>query len=189
MRLGRLFGLCIILSLMILVFSSSPAKSEIKVYDADNQYLGIFLFGEDYLAVHNTDKVLILETDESISPSGKYADIQEFETVYYKKFGCSGTPYVYSGEGYYTNIVGKIPCDDKVYRADTNRTAVFKSVSRRLKSNCTCENTYGTSDAFYLELVPDNLPFSTPIKVPYRFEHVDPAVTPKAKVVVIPLGD
>jgi hypothetical protein len=50
---------------MILVLNSFPAKAEFKVYDADNQYLGIFLSGGETLAVFNTDKVVVLETDES----------------------------------------------------------------------------------------------------------------------------
>ena len=189
MRLRRFYGVCIILSLMILVFSSLPAKADFNLYDADGQLLGIFLSAGD-LAVYNSsiDKVIIFEEDESLSPKGKYADILVFDTVYYKEDGCQGFPYVYSGHQN-ADLVGKIPGDDNAYHVNTNSSAVFIFKSRRDASNGTCNDTNGTSDAFYFGLSTVTLPFSTPIRVPYRIEHVDPGVAPKAKVVVIPLGD
>ena len=190
MRSRRFFGVCIILSLIILVFSSLPAKAEFKIYDANDQFLGIFLNAGGPLMLYNPsmDRLVVFDEDESSNPIGQYQDIQVFDTVYYAEDGCQGYPYVYGGD-HCAKVTGKIPCNDKYYSTNTNFPAVFMFKSRRYKSNCGCDDTNGTFDTFYLRLELVTLPFSTPIKVPYRFEHVDPAVTPKAKVVVIPMGD
>lgn len=83
----------------------------------------------------------------------------------------------------------KVSCNDTTYHVNTNSPAVFTFKSRRTRHNGSCDDTDGTSNAFYFGLSQVSLPFSTPIKLPYRFEQVDSGVTQKAKVVVVPLGD
>jgi hypothetical protein len=158
----------------ILVFNSSNAQADIQVYDNNNQYLGIMTW---------MNEAFIDLFIPSLGGTFKYAAGSSgyscgYMNVVFESSNCSGIPYsnhpfpviwdlsIYSMEGFYkVDYSGK-----KIFRPGSNYAW-----------NCECEQNVTYSFAEYYPYVQVQMPFTTPIALPLRFEV-------KSKTVVIPLN-
>ncbi len=164
-------GISVIFTVFIFTFPNI-STAEIKVYDNNNQYLGILLdIGQGSLTVFIPSinasfsfEQFKLDNPDSCSPN----NIIWFETI-----DCSGTPYVYNTFPAVLDL--KCPPYDGNYLPDLNSVKQFspKSVlTGDFEGNTSCsEYTSQTSLLFY-GIKPIQLPFTTPIALPVRFENV-----------------
>ncbi len=171
--------------LLILVFtllwiSNGTATAEMKFYDADNQFLGIYYGSTDGPLIYlpTLDMFVNIKTDETASPKGQYADASILE-LYYSSSDCSGIPYVYGGAAN-AKAIFKVGVNHRV--VDTSSSATFTPGSYLNKSGV-CQIIINGENAFFHPLLPVTLPFSTPVKNPLHWEYTES----KSKVVVVPL--
>jgi hypothetical protein len=158
-----------------------------KLYDADNQYLGILLGSErgPIVYIPSLDMVVTLQDDETETPKWKYSDVPA-EPFYYLVTDCDGDPYGYGANGN-ARIIFRKGGTNNYYGLDIEKTScrVF-TPSSYMDDSGTCHNDCGPEgEAFYIRLQFVTLPFSTPVKHPYKWEITES----KSRVVVIPLGD
>ncbi|MBT8323599.1 MAG: hypothetical protein KJO94_08975 [Eudoraea sp.] len=164
----------IILLLVIIVFHSSMACADIQVYDNNNQYLGIMTeMGSDeiYIFIPTLGGILQYSTDYS----GWCGDELE---VFFESNDCSGTPYA---KGAFPLIFDLSPTPiEGFYKVDFSSKKTFTPGSY-YDFDCTCQpNTYYPSAEYY-PYVQVQLPFTTPIALPLKFEV-------RTRAVVIPLN-
>ena len=181
MRSKALLGTLLTSVVTIFCINYGTAMAEMKMYDADNQFLGIF-YGAEHgplLYLSSLDAILILQTDETVTPKGRYSDAIVPE-LYYISSDCSGDSYVYGGDSN-ARLIFKVGVNYRV--VDISSRATFTPASY-LDDSGTCHNISSGENAFFFSLDPVTLPFSTPVKNPFHFENT----ASKSKVVVIPLG-
>jgi len=179
------FGKLLILAFTLLWVSSGTAMAEMKLYDADDQFLGIFLGVDDGPIVYlsSLGMAVPLRLDETILPKGKFSDVPT-EPFYYTLSDCEGQPYVYGGHGN-AKVIYKKGGTNNHYVVDIEQSNLFNPASY-LDESGTCHNSSGPKgNAFYFRVQPVTLPFSTPVKHPFKWEYTES----KSKVVVIPLFD
>ena len=173
MKTKNLVIAAIILFSVILIFNPSIVQADVHVYDNDNQYLGILMdLGDSFLEV--------------FIPSIKanwYYDYSElssclWERPVFNSDDCIGTPYsdgplpeVYDLTGtplglfYVPNYAGRTTFSPGSYYDD----------------NCQCQPYTNQPSAEYYPLTQVQMPFTTPVALPLRFEVNN-------RVVVIPLN-
>jgi hypothetical protein len=170
------FGKLLILAFTLLLISSGMARAEMKLYDADNQFLGILL--ADVIYIPSLDMVAPFHVDEAKTPKGKYVDIRTCE-LYYSGPDCAGNSYVYAGDS-----AGKVICKKGLdYRVLNIASSATFAPSSYLDASGTCHAIVNSEEAFFFPLQSVTLPFSTPWKHPIHWEYTES----KSKVVVIPL--
>jgi hypothetical protein len=185
MNSKHFYGKLLVLAFTLLWIISGTAMAEMKVYDADDQFLGILLGVEEGPLVYlsSLDMIVTLNTDETVSPKGKYSDAST-ECFYYTAADCAGTPYVYGGYGN-AKVIYKKGGTSNYYSLDIGTSNVFTPASYCDQSGV-CNNASGPhGEAFYFRVQSVTLPFSTPVKHPFKWEYTES----KSKVVVIPLND
>jgi hypothetical protein len=175
MKTRSLIITAIILISAIVALNPSIAKADILVYDNNNQYLGIMTYmGEDLIdlfipSLGGTFKY-------AIDYSGWCGD--ELQIVF-ESSNCSGTPY---SEGPFPLIFDFSPTPiEGFYKVDYSGKKAFTPGSY-YEYPCVCQqNTTSYPNAEYYPYVQVQMPFTTPVALPLRFEV-------RTKTVVIPLN-
>ena len=155
----------------VLVLYSAIARADIQVYDNDNQYLGLLL---------ELDRGHFAVFVPSASASWDHAfgdnpDCPALTTIYFDSSDCTGTPYVGS-QG--PEIWDLSNFNGGFYKADYNGKKTITPGSY-LQSDCSCQTSTGSNQEYY-PLVQVQVPFTTPLAWPLRFEV-------RTRAVVIPL--
>ncbi len=148
----------ILLLLIILLTSYTSPKAEIKVYDNNNQFLGV-------LVESNIFFIPSLNVIISLMPSanGELLDglPHPMGSVYYDSNDCSGDPYSGDCENHIWEISGTY------YKPSFNDRITPASYSKLTSGNCTQHSDGAT--LFKHESV--TLPFTLPATMPLRYEH------------------
>lgn len=166
--------------------TSLSSAGEIKVYDANDQFLGILLNSSVYattIFIPSLGVITEITNHPSVSPQ-RYADIKEHgngmltcctDKVVFLDSGCTGTKYFDAG---YPALI-KDRCDGKYYKTNGNMKLISGGYIRML--DCTpYENGHYTG--YYQELEETTLPFSIPLSIPLKFKSTK-------GVAVVPLGN
>lgn len=178
-------GQVFVLVLILLWGISGTAKAEMKIYDARNQFLGILVDGGPVVYVPSMDMMVEFETDETLSPKGKYANVEAAGNFYYQLPGCSGIAYVYVAD-FPAKIIRRKGGTNNYYVVNINSTSVSTPISYlNYFGNC-YEGPGPEGTAYYASTSSVTLPFTTPIELPYRLESI--GSSSQTKVVVIPMG-
>jgi hypothetical protein len=177
---GSMKGKCLLISAIILIsaivaLNPSFAEADILVYDNNNQYLGVMInMGDDEmdLFIPSLGGTFKYETDYS----GWCGD--ELQVVFDSP-NCSGTPY---SQGPFPLIFDFSPTP-KVgfYKVDYSGKKTFQPGSEYGFNNCDCEQISYLPSAEYYPYVQVQMPFTSPIAQPLRFEV-------RTRAVVIPLN-
>ena len=163
----------IVLFSVIVALNPSIAKADIQVYDNNNQYLGILLeLGNTQLSLFIPSLGASWIFQPNSSPCGDEAN------AYFVSSDCSGQPYSrgplpYINDLTGTDLGGYFKPD---YSAKENITP-----GSRIDFNCGCQSTSSYPQAEYYPLTQLQMPFTTPIALPLRFEV-------RTRAVVIPLN-
>lgn len=161
----------VIFAILICVFPNISI-AEIKVYDNNNQYLGILIDMEDQQmltvfipSINASYRLEKLKVENPNKCSYNYALIFESDD-------CSGTPYTYGP----FPVVVDLKCQpyDGYYLPDLKSGKQFESKSMLfpdLNGNMTLCSPPPTvnSSMLYYEIKEVQLPFTTPIALPVRF--------------------
>ena len=161
-------------SLAIMIFTfPNISDAEIKVYDNNNQYLGILLdmereegmtiFIPSINASYTFTKVEI-DNPDTCTP---------YRQLWFESNDCSGTPYT---PGPFPVIV-KYNCQtyDGYYLPDLSSSKQFMAESiltGDLEGNTYCNDITSQSSMLYYGIKPIQLPFTIPIALPVRFENL-----------------
>lgn len=187
----------IVLALLfgIFVIYASPSMAEIKVYDADNQYLGILLAAGGG-AYPVTPSVIIIEPSQkrflhlyaridsngipvgNLSVSG-HVRLSHIGSLYYETSDCSGTIHttpLIRGGLLYNGVFACPDCGtDGLYsiKYSDKKTITAKSVKKLVKWPAweynPCEQISEEHEFFpWTEAEP--LPFNLPVSLPLRYE-------------------
>ena len=156
-----------IFAILICVFPNISA-AEIKVYDNNNQYLGILLdLSGGSLKVFMPSINASFTIDQSPCLWG--------DTIYFEENDCSGTPYV---NRLFPAVID-IKCQpyDGYYLPDLNSIKQFtaKSMLETLpgvSEGPTCTEITSWPSSLYYGIKPTQLPFTTPISLPVWFENI-----------------
>jgi len=158
----------------VLVFNSLDAQAEVHVYDNNNQYLGIMTeMGDDDINIFipAIGGILHYSTDYS----GWCGDELE---VFFESSDCSDTPYA---EGPFPLIFDFSPTPiEGFYKVDFSAKKTFTPGSY-YEFDCICQETSSYPNAEYYPYVQVQIPFTTPVALPLRFEV-------RTRTVVIPLN-
>lgn len=158
---GLLIAAYVIISAMV-ALSPSIAKADVHVYDKNNQYLGILLEmwgnGMD-LFIPAAGGVLKFLYD--------YTGWCEELHVFFQSNDCSGTPYDRDPNPMILDL--GIISRPGFYKVDYNGKQTFTPVSY-IDEACNCRTDPGEPNAEYYPYVQAQMPFSTPIELPLRFE-------------------
>ena len=166
-------GLCLTFVILILTFPNITA-AEIKVYDNNDQYLGILIDMDNQqmltvfiLSINASYRLEKLKL-ENPNTCG-YNDVVIFESD-----DCSGTPYTYGPFPVVLDL--KCPPYDGYYLPDLTNGKPFALKSMLLPDavgnmGCFPAPTVNPSMLYY-EMKEIELPFTTPISLPVRFENV-----------------
>ena len=165
--------LAVSLAIMIFTFPNISA-AEIKVYDNNNQYLGILLdmeneqgmtvFIPSIKASYFFTKVE-MDNPESCAP---------YRQLIFESDDCSGTPYTYGP----FPVVLDFNCQPFVghYLPDLNSVKQFVPKSSLtgdyFTGNPTCSQLTGQTSTLFYGIKEIQLPFTTPIALPVRFDNV-----------------
>jgi len=171
--------LCVIISLSV----HSLAFGELKVYDADNQYLGILIehngYGYTVIYMPSVNKVVRMYYSD---PEKRYADLFGGDVIYYSNADCTGTAFSHNinripqfiVKDIYTNKYF-IPTNDNVIVTPTQ--TIYGRYCRM--GTCQClegiasniGNSYGYNFIKLEEVVNPQIPFNTPVRLPFRYEY------------------
>ena len=169
----KIFFKCMAMSLILFFLIAAPGFSEIKVYDANDQYIGV-LFGD---GEHTGQQISIFMPQLEMPVFfHAYADgeIDESYTgVQYETDDCSGTPYIRLNSGVKQFIIrdGEGACK-KYYTITRNRKSFVPGSF--YNSSCECIQSTASNSDDYLELSlfpEENFPFSLPVAIPFHFKY------------------
>ena len=173
MKIKMSFIVVSIIFIAVFIFHSSSAKADIHVYDNNNQYLGILLDSDDSSA---SIYIPSLEASWIYHLSSSCGD----EAVaYYENGTCTGQAYArrpFSHVLDFTDFASLGGYYIPNYSGRTNITP-----GSYIETNCECWQTSSLPEAEYYPLEPVQLPFTTPVALPLRYEV-------RNKAVVIPLN-
>ena len=167
MKSRSLTVLAIVLVLVIVILNPCIAKADIKVYDNNNRYLGIFMELEDRtigIFIPSLSAVLIVYPGKN--PAMECGD--RFNPVF-ESNDCSGTPYS-SGPFPLIDDFSPTPREGGFYKTDYIGKKTFTPGSHYNWPFCECQQTTIFPAAEYYPMVEVQLPFTTPIAFPLRFE-------------------
>lgn len=169
--------------IVFLFFCSISIAGEIKVYDADGQYLGNLLGASVYeidIYIPSLKVSTEIVTRDHYNYPDDIGDIKEYDS-----FGSRYDSVVFDNENYtgtlyysasYPCLI-KYRCDGKYYKTNGVLTRLISAYYKDLN----CEPYTHTYMGYYQELVETTLPFNIPVAVPLKF------ITSKGAV-VIPLN-
>ncbi len=169
-----------VLAFLVCLFWATSGFSEISVYDANDQYIGV------YLASFNSNGTFTKNVIEVFNPSlGNSLFIQKEniveEEIFFDSNGCTGKAYVI-GSGFGSGatycdamfaVIIKDKCQDKYYVTINNDiTSIIPN--SRADWECQCQQYTGTSELSLSEVseiskasFPFTLPFALPLKLQY----------------------
>jgi len=145
---------------------------EIRVYDKNNQFLGILNDGH-YRSVHIFVPSLNLPFGLHVNAPSDSDDA----IIYYEDDDCKGTPYIAveeHGERGWFPWLYKLPiCFGGFYKADLDNPESFSPMSKSTASNgvCDCSQDDLPSGGSYYPMSQAELPFTLPIVYPIRYEY------------------
>ena len=175
---SRYFLISVYVLISAIVALNPPiAKADIHVYDNNNQYLGIMTDMQSFpkgLHVFIPSLSGIFHITDDIDYTGKCDD--EFEFLF-DSGDCSGT--LYSTNPYPLIFDFSTLPIGGFNKVDYNGKNTFKPGSY-YDYDCTCQQTTEYPNTEYYPYVQVQIPFTTPIALPLRFEI-------RSKAVVIPL--
>jgi len=170
-RSSLLIAALVIIS-AIVAFNPSIAKAEVHVYDKDNQDLGILLeLHEQYLFV------FIPSVGASMGFHYWTGEICEYGNAVFITDNCSDAPY---SEGPLPQIIDLSLTYGGFYKPNNSGKQIFTPGSY-YDDNCVCKQNTGEDSRYsngeYYPLIQVQLPFTTPIALPLRFEVETQTVT------------
>jgi hypothetical protein len=166
--------------LAVCLFFSAPnnAQAEVKVYDANGQFLGIFL-GYDYPSVYVFVPSLNVQTGISDS-SGVIGVSNIAPYLFFESTDCTGTPFA---RPYATYQLSRVGADN--YLGEHIAPTEMQLHSILDGSLGICQQT---TAGFHDRVVPaqrvTQLPFTVPVALPLRFEY-QPQIPQTASVPMI----
>lgn len=166
-------GICLTFVILIFTFPNISA-AEIKVYDDTNQYLGILLDmeGQTTLTVFIPSINVAYRVEKWKLEDPDSCTLNEI--LIFESNDCSGIPYTSGPFPYVLNLA--IPPYDGYYIADSNRGKLFAPKSQLLCDPMTgsvvCRQTPEMPSTLFYEAKEIQLPFTTPISLPVRFDNV-----------------
>jgi len=163
----------IILFSAIAILNTSIAKADVHVYDDNNQYLGIVLAMNPFaVEIFIPSKGARWHSNNSIQPGCP------LDRIYFESDNCTGTPYS-DGSNPIIHDLGTLL--GGFYQQDYSGKKTIEPGSSYY-FDCQCYSTAGSPSAEYYPLTQQvQMPFTTPIAQPLRFEVQNRAV-------VIPLN-
>jgi len=173
MKIKSLVKSAIILFSFIAIFNSSIAMAEIHVYDNNNQYLGIVMeMGPEHVEIFIPSLGARWQSNLNF-PSGCPGDV-----IYFESADCTDTAY---SNGPNPTIYDSGNLLGGFYKRDYSGKETIAPESA-YNSNCECIQLTAWPSADYYPLTqPVQMPFTTPIAQPLRFEV-------RNRAVVIPLN-
>jgi hypothetical protein len=157
--------------LVTLTSGTQETSCGIKVYDANNQYLGYLgTLYESELSNSGLIEIYIpsLKKFAFIGTWGTWADdvgkkgIFAERSFYYESNNCTGTPYAENIYGIY-----KGP-NDKYYTAKNGYPTLITKNSAGGVNGCSHDSS--NFDSLLVEAIEVTLPFTVPVALPFRFE-------------------
>ncbi len=165
-------GISVIFVILICAFPNI-STAEIKVYDNNNQYLGILLNMESEQgmtvfipSINASYTFMKVEIDNPDS-------CQPYRQIIFESNDCSGTPYTFGP----FPVVVSFNCQTYVghYLPDLNSAKQFAPKSEltadMMTGNPVCREYISISSQLFYEMKEIQLPFTTPIALPVRFEN------------------
>jgi hypothetical protein len=149
-------------ALLILDVPAQPVSAGIKVYDANNQYLGHFVqFNESTLTIYvpSANRMISLYMNGDLGGQIIY----NYDSLVYESSNCTGTPYVSTYSMY------EIREQTGKYYAG----ALMQSTTKNLFSVGTIGNCVTLTEPYTYEVVEAievALPFNFPVAIPLRLE-------------------
>jgi len=194
----------VIICLVLLTLSVSVQSAEIRVYDANDDFVGVLIGStSEYKGVTPSINVFVPSVKKIIwlSASNEYL-MTDGVTFYYTTPDCTGQPYAKAAGSDHLRyrILSWCP-DDKIYMRESDgfsgetRQIVASKSFPDWPESCVCNTT---TEPLNLETVrvidvTTSLPFSYPMAMPLRFEYTPTNVITETKtekkVVVVPLLD
>ena len=166
-------GIILIFVILICAFPNI-STAEIKVYDNNNQYLGILL----YMDGIQTLTVFVKPINASYTFQNLKLEYPNSciygERLFFESDDCSGTPY---SNGPFPVVIDlPVPPYDKFYLPDSISKKQFLSKSslgyNPQSMDCECFGINGSSTGIFYKLNEIQLPFTTPIALPVRFDNI-----------------
>jgi hypothetical protein len=167
-------GICLTFVILTLTFPNITA-AEIKVYDNNNKYLGILLDMESAggmtIFIPSINASLTFYEIEIHNPDSCTPISNSF---IFESNDCSGTPYIQGSfpNARYNNCQ---PIDPGYYMPDTNSPGQFVPKSflyGDINGRPACGEIESWPSYPFYEAKKIQLPFTTPIALPVRFENV-----------------
>ena len=161
----------IMLALLLFFLSVTPGFSEISVYDANDQYLGVLIAIDPY----EEQSVFIPQFSLPVWFEDDWTILKAFSnsSLHFETNDCSGISYIYD-EFVKHQYIFKGHCDaDDIYYSVTNikKTFIQKSV---YTSNCECLQSSATVPGNFIEvsIIPkESFPFTLPIATPVHLKY------------------
>ena len=169
-----LFAVCVTIGLVFVI--PHIVLADVLVYDNNDQYLGI---KEDLAATHMS--VFIPSIGATMNFHYWLEEICEYGNAVFESSDCSGPPY---SDGPLPQIFDLSLTRGGYYKPTYSGKQTFTPGSY-YDDNCVCQqNATLYPNAEYYPLIQVQMPFTTPIALPIRFEYTSDSAT---KAVVIPL--
>ena len=172
MKIRSLIITAILLISAIVALNPSIAKADILVYDNNNQYLGILL------ALNPSNLELFIP---SLSAAWEFDTRHAFgcpqSAVYFESSDCTGTPYTYGPQSIVIDLSTLL---GRFYKPDLSGKKTITRESE-MDEDCQCSQYSRPAEEYYPVTVEVQMPFTTPIALPIRFEV-------RTRAVVIPLN-
>ncbi|MEZ4525566.1 MAG: hypothetical protein R2941_06560 [Desulfobacterales bacterium] len=172
---------------MISLFFAGDARAELKVYDANGQYLGILWDKDPVSILLSSGKIVTLDKYWTVGLQAEYKNID----FWYDSTDCTGTPYYFPGlalsnpDGTTMNVMPLLDtifrhyCDYKVYSINYNAPREVVPNSKKYfntsTNQCECYQVMdipamGITVTAY-PFVEENISFQGPLKfVPTTFD-------------------
>ncbi|KPA11863.1 conserved hypothetical protein, secreted [Candidatus Magnetomorum sp. HK-1] len=190
MNKTKLFKLFIIIYFFFTI-NCLTAQAEIKVFDANGQYIGVLLgvkYGltgvEVFIPALNSIMYLQMEWEYSQSDNNfvgvisyPQADVDDAGAYYnftYENNDCTGNPhwsiFMYNG-------IKKPMCGGgKYYMGDVEHQKTFIAKSQLIydsqSKSCKCISLTGQEIRVYVPVIETDLPFVLPVRLPLRFQYL-----------------
>ena len=166
-------GISVIFAILISVFPNI-STAEIKVYDNNNQYLGILIGMESeqgmtvFIPTINasyTFTKIEIDNPDTCTP---------YRQLWFESNDCSGTPYTFGP----FPVVFRNNCQpyDGYYLPDLSSSKQFvpeSILTGGFEGNETCNDITGQQSTLFYGIKEIQLPFTAPISLPVRFENAE----------------
>jgi hypothetical protein len=182
MRRISIFKISMLIFVMCFLYTA-PGFSEVHIYDANDQYLGVYMasfmasqadaFAKHVIEVFNPylGNTIFIQKDNIIG-----------EDIFFNGDGCTGKPYVigisYGGGPMYCDamfpvIIRAEGCQDKYYITINND--INENIPKSyIDSECNCKQVSNLASLYFSEVsefpkssFPFTLPFALPLKMKY----------------------